>query len=270
VTSENDVWDKKNLETAIDMAKAAYENRKYFLIPLQKLLRYWKTEKTLVAVFGPSGTGKTTLGHFVTGQSQPFGKPLNYKESHNSESYSVNNSTCHLIAAPGQFESRRTSWNKLFSDIISGQVIGVINVVCYGYHSLRTVPPFASSTSFWEEYFLERRQQEIKIIQELTPYLKASPGKIRMLTLINKQDLWWNNQQTVEKYYQEGDYQKCLDEILVVKGQQNFMHEYVPVSFVIANFQVDSKIILQNCAGYDQQLQGEQLSRFLEKIQNLV
>jgi energy-coupling factor transporter ATP-binding protein EcfA2 len=123
--------------TALSLAEYTLEHDKALRKNFNKL-RLWLKRGTLsIAVFGPGGTGKSTLGQYLIGKL-PQGGNGSYRESLDIEVREVDGLGCHLLVAPGQPRRRKTHFPKLFADISSGKTTGIINVVSYGCHSFAT------------------------------------------------------------------------------------------------------------------------------------
>lgn len=90
------------------------------------------------------------------------------------------------------------------------------------------------------------------------------------LTLVTKQDLWWNSRAEVEEYYRDGEYGKILQTIEARQGIQQFRHERVLASLVIRNFKTGTDELLQpNVAGYDHVEHAASLRTLFETFDSL-
>src|SRR5205807_662695 len=101
--------------SAVSVGLAVLENRKK-LWPLIKKLRFWlKHGHMQIAIFGPGGTGKTTLGQILSGNLGPGASSTTYKESLDIENYSLTGDmVCSLLVAPGQHRRAEYTWPVLF------------------------------------------------------------------------------------------------------------------------------------------------------------
>jgi HD superfamily phosphohydrolase YqeK len=74
-----------------------------------------------------------------------------------------------------------------------------------------------------------------------------------MMTLVTKQDLWWQKRHLLKDYYQLGNYSESIQKIQNTLGQANFIHEYISASLLTENFAVaNGEILAPVSAGYDQ------------------
>lgn len=260
--------------TALKAGLAAYQNQQA-LRRLAKRVVYLLTRGTLrIAVFGPGGVGKSTLGHFISRGGESI-RPEEYKESRGSESYPISSEVVgKLLVPPGQERRIEDYWPELYRQLVQGKSRGIINVVSWGYHSselamneMKEYQPGMKEDEFLEAYTQSRRQREIEIIRELTPRVKDARHKIWMITLATKQDIWWKQREDVKRHYMEGEYAGCINDILKKRGERYFYHEYMSASLVLSNFVSGTRELLAPTAeGYDQNIQWANQSRLLESI----
>ncbi len=85
-----------------------------------------------------------------------------------------------------------------------------------------------SERNFAAAYTENRRIREIEAFRPLESHIKiAKREKILMLTLVTKQDLWWQSREQVKEHYQNGEYSQFINNILLKKGSDSFQHEYL-------------------------------------------
>lgn len=235
--------------------------------------------KRRVAVFGCGGTGKTTLGNFISGKLDTDKALGAYEETLFIEKFTAKGETPALIAVvPGQEARRPTSWDQLYAELAAGKSFRVINVVAWGYHASglerarhRVHQAGQTEEEFRAAYFADNRAEELKALRELEPHLKATPGKVRIITLVTKQDLWWKNRQDVEDHYKNGEYSKILNEIERHKGKVNFSHEYASCALVEQNLRMtDGFELALTTQGYDDALRVSNLERAASTINQVI
>ncbi len=158
--------------TIASLGLTTLEHRKKLLPALRKV-RYWLTHgKLQVAIFGPGGTGKSTVGQFLSGQLNLGVTTGTYKQSIKMEKYSLKGDlVCKLLVPPGQPRRAIKTWPALYRSLAQGKSSGVINVVSWGHHSF----PEASYTE--TEYFKDGMKQD----EFLAKYLAG--GRERELQL---------------------------------------------------------------------------------------
>jgi hypothetical protein len=128
-----------------------------------------------------------------------------------------------------------------------------------------------TASEFLEAYLNYNRDGENKALQELVPHLKAAKGKLWMITLVTKQDLWWPERYTVEKHYKLGEYQFFIDDIVRSKGAEHFSHNYYSVSLIPENLTTkDGTVLAATIAGYDQPIRIANLTRFMHGLNDLI
>lgn len=244
---------------------------------IQMLLKRINEGAYNVAILGAGGVGKTSLSLLLSGKKDEI--LFDYSESQNIEKEKLGrNIIGKFIIGPGQQRRVEKHWSDIQRDIVSGKIKGIINVVTYGYHSaeesqISEITPFEdgmSNEDFCEKYAILKRQREIELLDQVKNFVKISKGKIWMLTIVNKQDLWWNEREEVEKFYKQGNYQQHIQEIETQKGKELFIHEYVSLSVVVNNFIVGNEIIKANAEGYDQRLQTTNIANMLNTFEGLL
>ena len=226
-------------------------------------------------VVGPGGTGKTTLGKFLSLQDCP--SLSKYKESYNVEQYTRSDDPTSLIlVAPGQDHRLLTSWSELQGPIASGQISGIIFVASYGYHSMTVsykthrVYDETRPTDFLNDYLEFRRGEEIEVLKQLAPHVVSAPHPMWLLTAVTKEDLWWPECDTVEQYYREGPFAEATKSLFGNRGKIHFRTETEFVSLVINNFVTGrGEPLKETAAGYDFNRQSESLVRLLTAIDSL-
>jgi hypothetical protein len=237
---------------------------------------YYLTRGTLrIVVFGPGGVGKSTLGDFLSLENPSSFQGSAYKPSFEIEKEPLKGGYVGgLVIAPGQEEVFPEEWQKLFDYLLDGRSRVVVNVVSYGYHSIAKFPynqvtkfpatdieVFRSGMTkeeFVHAYLAAARRLEQHTIERLEPYLLTAKLKIRMVTLITKQDLWWNEWTTVRDHYENGPYGAVIKRIeeARLRSGRGFTHDYVPVSLVEQNFaDGQGELLVPVKEGFDQPTQ---------------
>lgn len=250
---------------AVGVGIAAAEHRAKFLPALRRLHSRIVKGHLRIAAFGPGGTGKTTLGILFRNNFRLPYEVKPYQRSLGSETYDLPGDVfCTLLVAPGQERYSGMEWKPLFEQLARGKIIGIINVVSWGYHSLRQIgyqetkyyQAGMKKEEFLGNYLEARRQVELDIARQLVQPLVLAPRKLWMMTLVTKQDLWWNERLQVQRHYMEGEYDTFIQDISRGRGEQNFRHDYVSASLVLDNFvDVNGELLKPTTAGYDQKTQ---------------
>jgi len=239
-----------------------------------------------VLVIGPGGVGKSTFGKLISGDADLlFDLPQNYDESVDTEIHPTGAPAgTGIIIPPGQERRRPPTWPELFQALAAGKFRGVIFVVAYGYHnheigqgvSYKEHPLYRQQTGgkskqkFLMDFLAVRRQDEMAVLKQLMPYLIAAPGKSWFLTLVTKQDLWWNSRSEVEEYYRDGEYGSLIAELAKQKPPTSFKNELVLASMTIRNFKTGRDELLQpNTAGYDLVEHGNSLISLFKVFDSL-
>lgn len=217
---------------------------------------------------GAGGVGKTSISLLLADKKDEI--PFEYDSSISLEGEQFGKST--LIVAPGQETRADNYWMAIQKDLNDGKIKGLINVVAYGYHAIETSSlsdlSFYTSEMTNEDFILQyvasKKQQEIDLLKQLANSLRGFKKEIWMLTIVNKQDLWWDDRNEVMEFYTKGVYNDTIQELSSKIGANNFTHEYVSMSPIINNFRVNQHVIKPNSTGYDQLLQKLNESKVLE------
>jgi GTPase SAR1 family protein len=239
---------------------------KGFLRRLQLRLTRGKLQ---IAIFGPGGVGKTTMCSFLAGQLDPL-SPKTYKESVGCETFNLGPLWGSLLVPPGQKRRRVYHWADLFDGMERGSVAGLMNVVSWGYQSLAESDPQGDEPFRLDRYLASKREEELQIIDDLVPRLRDAKRRIWMVTVVTKQDLWWNERHAVRSHYMDGEYDKRIRSVLRERGERNFRHEYVSVAPLMLNFcSADGKTLAPTTGGYDDNTKSAHQRHLLELIDTL-
>jgi GTPase SAR1 family protein len=267
----------------ISFATAILDNREKITKLGRKIIRNLTRRNQRILVLGAGGVGKTTLGKFFASHSQgnnPDVRNITYAESLRSEKFQFDfESKATVVIPPGQERHIARHLPDTFRSLSNGKVSGIINVVSYGYHSMMidSYKQFAqhqdgmSKDEVFATYANERKDDELKLLSKLTPFLIANDKRFWMLTLVSKQDLWWDEQKAVEEYYKSGPYNDLIMQIQQKKGEHNFRHEFVSASLLINNLRSgDGDTLAQTTAGYDEYTKLAHLSHLLRVVDEML
>ncbi|WP_419815264.1 hypothetical protein [Glacieibacterium sp.] len=260
-------------------ATEIYKQRKSIAVSISKLIQWIRRKNVILAVFGAGGCGKSTLGLLMRGDLKPDTGAGGYEETTGVEKFSLSGNTLgYLIIPPGQSHRIPQTWPELFRLISAGKSNRIINVVAAGFHSTeleksRIFPGqvFDTDDAFIKAYIDDNLLREINALREIVPHIIAAPGKVKMVTLITKQDLWWTNRHMVEDSYSAGEYGKLISEITSRKGTASFSHTYVSAALVKQNLKTaDGVAIAPTIAGYDDSTRNTNLRNASSKLLQLV
>ena len=267
---------------AIGTAVTVAELSDKYLPTFTRLVKRIKDEELAIAIFGAGGTGKSTLGKYLSGKLENNQLSSGYQESISIEKYTLESNVIgSVIVVPGQERRRENSWDALLRTISQGKVSLIINVVSWGYHSFgafsyQQSPLYQSGMTvleFLEIYTEEYRQEELQVLTKIAPHLSVADSKKRkilFITLVTKQDLWWHDRLKIQDYYQKGEYENQIQAIRNKLGSSNFVHEYCSASLVLENFiSGTNELLLPTTQGYDERLKFSNLRNFLNVIESL-
>jgi hypothetical protein len=92
-----------------------------------------------------------------------------------------------------------------------------------------------------------------------------------MITLVAKQDLWWDKRQAVLSYYKDGEYGKRIQELTEHRGEKHFKHLFYSASLIAQNLTAkDGSPIAYTAKGYDQPLTIANLNNFSKGLNDLL
>jgi len=243
----------------------------------KKIFKLLKDGELNIVIVGAAGTGKTTLGKLF---SQQFKRSGPYQESIITEEYGLESNVFgKVIVAPGQ-KRRQDNWDGLLREITVGKVKLIIHVVSWGYHSFgefsytdhRLYRQGMTVEQFVGEYARESQNRELEVLRKIQPHISIAKGKkIVLITLVTKQDLWWNHRKQVKQHYMEGDYDRIIAEISNNEGSRNFIHEYLSASLTMDNFVSGAnELLTPTTAGYDERLKFANYKKFINTIESLL
>jgi energy-coupling factor transporter ATP-binding protein EcfA2 len=266
----------ENVETLV----TAYELSKKAAPAVQRVFKQLQSGKLKIAIFGAGGTGKTTLGNILAGKASANNILSLYQESISIDRIKLDGNTPGLVLiVPGQ-KPRQDKWDEVLSEMIDGHINLIINVVSYGYHSFEDInyqshPLYQVGMSekiFAATYTENRRIREVEALQAMESHLKITKNKkVLMLTLVTKQDLWWQSREQVKDYYQNGQYNQIINNIQLKKGSDGFQHEYISTCLAIENFvSGNNELLWPNTEGYDERLKITNSNKFYTVINSLL
>lgn len=258
----------------------AFEHRNEIVAALMQGLKRLKTGKVSVAIFGVGGTGKSTAQLLLTEGIDKSDKNHAYIPTVTpTKKRSNDNWYVSVWDTPGQEDFRDSAWSTAFADMKSSNRIILINIVSYGYNSLaaltysdiRRQSEKKTRDEVIRNYFRIERKKEIELVNDLVGKLREVQCKIEILTIINKQDLWWPTRNQVRKHYMEGNYRKSLLAVGHGRPKGSFSHTVKEVCLCRMNLKTSDEIVLaETSAGYDAGIREVYFTHLLAALKQLV
>lgn len=179
-------------------------------IPKRKKIFNWLKPALKIAVYGSSGSGKSSFlgslkGSYYDGESSRFTETVKYRLP--------NGRMLVFYDCPGQ-PSYRSERTRIKSEILKGKFHAVINVVCFGFNETNTMninDIFDRNGEVRTQFLEENRKIELEQLKEWIGDIDATSKIKWLLTLVNKEDLWTGNNENVISYYQRGEYHQIIE-----------------------------------------------------------
>jgi hypothetical protein len=261
--------------TAAELANKLAASSSFIRKHANRLIYRIKNGDLVVPIFGAGGAGKSTAARMLAGED-PLDVVAAYDESWWIEPVKLKGDIPGtILVAPGQIVRADRAWPELFQYVIAGAAIGVINVVSFGFHSFNIesykehdlFETGMSLDQFLIVYLRARRALEVDMLEKLIHGLSAARNPMWMVTLVTKQDLWWDKRLEVKDFYENGPYSKKIDEFARSLGQRAFQHESLPVSLTIGNMSTPSgETIANTVSGYDMARHVSYLQSMFSKL----
>ncbi len=197
------------VEAGLEAATFAWDHRRSLGKVSRELFQAIREGRTRVLVFGASGAGKSTVGKLLGEKLTDEDLLRGYVSSRAVESYDLGKTVAgSVLVAPGQ-RLRRHAADELRSMLTTGKVAGVMNVVAYGHHAFdpntafqehRAFQPGMTKARFLTAYLKDSREEELRELEILVPAIVDCPRKLWFMTVVTKQDLWWDKRAEVRQY----------------------------------------------------------------------
>lgn len=123
---------------------------------------------------------------------------------------------------------------------------------------------------FLTAYLEACRADEQAVLGRVASGVRVTSGKVWLLSVIAKEDLWWPNRDDARAFYDSGRYAEAIAGLAAAKGTEQVRHELVSASFLISNFRTgENELLAKNVEGYDHRQQVESVRRLFEVLDAL-
>lgn len=255
----------------IDAALTAYEHRDKLREAAEWVWHRITKGTVRVVVFGSAGAGKSTLGAVLAGKAVG----PDYKDSHHLETYALQGGMpCSILVPPGQESLRPSTWSDLLRDVGTGQSSIVLHVVSWGLNPLgdqrfSESPQYEDGMSletFANTYFESQRDHETATLERFAGQIALAPHRLSLITVVTKQDLWWDERQKVRSFYEADRYSELVTSIRN-RLEQNFSHNICSASLLYRNIvDGDGNVLRMTTAGYDDKIKLRHHHALLDMI----
>jgi hypothetical protein len=246
--------------------KKALERRSRVRAFAKELNEIRKHGNINIVLLGEAGVGKTTTQRLLTGKWEVDTVPAAYRPTIGVDKDPLRGRAFALVlAGAGQSALREASAKEIFPRIQNGKRVVVIHVVTYGFNDLSLVEfnsacqavGAAGRDDFLEKFLAFERQKELETLRELLKLVRPATGTVNLVTLVTKQDLWWDRRNDVRHFYSANDsrYKSEVDAITHVRGAANFSHHIVSCALIPQNLRTqDDVLVAPVVTGYDKVL----------------
>jgi hypothetical protein len=179
---------------------------------LSKKFKLLLRKKRKIIIYGISGTGKS---QFIECLKNSIDIP-NRTVTTDKFRYNLDDFPIIFLDTPGH-KTRDEERKKALIEIINGKVIGIVNIVSYGYvenlkADIDIDSVFDASGNVKESSLKQNRTLEIERLSEWLNFVNSNSVKW-VLNIVNKADLWWDKQNEVNDYYDSGDFNTAFKSI---------------------------------------------------------
>ena len=237
------------IEWFLPAAEEAYRRREQISSVWSQVAGFLKQRRSLVAVTGVAGAGKTVLADHLDGTAfksgyTPPGRSVKMEKS----TVSGRSSSVNLRVVPGQDAPERAD---ALAAILGGKrpVEGLVHVVSFGLPTSRSsmAGPIGAEVTGGdvEEYRASMLQVELEEFRQISELIRAANRRSRrprfVIVAVSKLDLWLDRISDVKEHYapeRGGRFAKLVRELRAASGSDNLAVEVVPVASWIENVNI--------------------------------
>jgi hypothetical protein len=257
-------------DTTAKIGLALWEHVPYLKDAVRNVRRKMRDGKTVIAVFGPGGVGKTTLGTILADDFSPEKLAQDYVDTPDTEKiWLKSNDSQSILIAPGQRERVLMHWPAIQTSLTKANRPIIINVVAWGYHTPRKSVPITVGQI--EEHISAARDEELRVFTDLVNFFTQTTGPLTLITLVTKEDLWWSDRDAVKSHYESGAYAEQIARLQAAKGTQNFHHEYAYISLMSRNMKSSTgEVLVPITQGYDIEIRDAGYQKFVQTLEGIL
>jgi signal recognition particle receptor subunit beta len=190
------------IETIEALSSIYNKAEKYGLI--DHFLEFFSKPVTIVAL-GMSGAGKSNFLASVQDLNAEIVSSLDRTKFVNISKAKLGGIRLHFVDTPGH-EGYSTQRKEAIISAIKQPRAMFVNVTCAGYaeHERPIEDFFDGSTEVRAKVLSAQRELEIAQLLEWVNLVGSDGERRRLITVISKADLWWNDRTAILSHYEKG------------------------------------------------------------------
>lgn len=221
-----------------------------------------------IFVFGPQGTGKTTLMNVLSGSLFINDVPPEYSSSIANEKEAFKGHLYFKVySGPGQETLADIHWPQLFEKMSEYSRVLCIFCCSFGCHTSFDIGGRVDVNDYLRKY----KGQESAIFLKFCEQISAIQGQLGLMLLVTKQDLWWDKRDTVEGHYTSAKFARGFRLLSDRKKAVGFVGDRASASLSIQNLlSADKQLLMPTVGGYDQLIQKANFANFNKKLEAMI
>jgi hypothetical protein len=233
-----------------------------------------------VLIIGSGGVGKTILTKYLKDGfllKHNNDDQIKYQITTNIEHNALSSKFAgYAIDTPG--DDWYSSKNDLLIDNFVNKWLnhGVIHVVAGGYssftnYSFKETKYFKqgdTESDFLKTYREAQIANDIQILKRIKPIIKSAKRNMWFITLISKEDLWWDQRDEIYNIYKNGAYGELINELQSLKNIK-FSHRFCSVALHHESFvSGEHETLAKNSSTYNTEIREKNLLNFINSLED--
>jgi hypothetical protein len=221
-------------------------------------------------VFGPGGNGKSTLKIFLETLSENE-LQTKYEMDQIRETGKIKGRQfSNVTVFPGQPEYRDPQVTERRQWLQGIRRLFIVLCFSFGY---RAVDVYQSASRDAFQANLQARQEELVYANDILRKIHTMCGfpQYRILSMILKQDLWWDEQVDVRDFYRN-EYEPVIKTFWEdTVGKDHVHHHVFPMCLIRSNLKDRNGVIIkEGCGSYDEATRRMHTNYFLSNLRSIL